>query len=128
MASTSANNLRLYGATSTDLTAALWIAEGNSIPTGNVTGEIDIATAWLNDNYAVITVGSTALDKVLAADSSYVDYCSYQTWSSSSPGPINGCGQTALDSWELSRAQVLGALNGTPPSDYTSVSPCSSCQ
>ncbi len=125
MASAPATGLYLYGATNQDLVAALWIAENQGVPTANVTGELDVANGWVSSSLPTIAVGGPALNNLMGESSSYVDFCSYQSWyNTPAQGPINGCGATGLDSWKLGLAQVEAAIAGSLPSDYTSVTPC----
>lgn len=118
------SELYLYGADATDLSAAFWIAMLEGIPAGNVTGDLNVATTWTNSSKPVIAVGAPALDNMMGADSSYLNFCNVQAWyNNAALGPIDGCGTTALDSLELSLAQIQAALAGTTPS--TSITPCS---
>jgi hypothetical protein len=124
MATIGSSAIYLYGASTPDLTAAMWAATVYGVPLKNVTGELHVANPWVGDGKVVITVGSIALNQIMN-QGGYTNFCSYQAKAQAGTnGPIDACGSDSLDSWKLAYAQVEAALNGTYPSDYTSATPC----
>jgi len=101
------SELYLYGASTKELSAAFWIAMNHSVPAGNVTGDLDVATAWASNSKPVVVVGNVSLDNMMSSGNDYTNFCNIQDWyNSSAKGPTDGCASSALDSLELSNSQI----------------------